>query len=182
MNESTEELLDKLERATSLDSTEPVDDETAALRESWRALATLLHAADEDSGQPLVVQRHRPQRIGVAVRFLAAVAAALLVAVAAWSALNSRQQSSDTERELAAPSVPVDSPAEVADSAAATRVNEGVDVVDRFAWEDSFDEQLAATSQAIRSAQAGWSGGDRRYSVLLDQLEKFDEELNAGSL
>jgi hypothetical protein len=187
MNESTEKLLARLEQATGLETTacetpgsensEPLDDDTAMLRESWLALGKLLDAADAESERPLVRPKDT-RSAGLPLKFIAGLAASLLVAFAAWAML---KRGSDVIVPVQEVTVLPDSPAPI-DVAKAPQDGESVDAIDEFAWEDSFDEQLAAASQAIRSVQANWNGGDRRYSVLLDQFEQFDEELSEGSL
>jgi hypothetical protein len=161
MNDSTEQWLAKLEQATSASTAEPMDDETAKLRESWLAFSQLVSAADAEAELPT----KRPQgtrRVGLIVKFIAALAASLLIAFAAWTMLQRGSRSVRPAPGIAAPS--------------------NFDVGGEFAWEDSFDEQLALTNQAMRAVQADWSGGDRRYSLLLDQFKQFSEELSEGSL
>ncbi len=178
MNESTEELLATLEQVTGVDAPEDASEEVAMLRESWLAFGQLLDATDEEPPQP-VVQPRSVRRAGLPVRFIAALAASLLIAFGAWTFLN---RGSNSNNPVVAPTelrVPVPATEDVAE---VEKPSESMEIVDEFAWEDSFDENLAATSQAIRSAQAGWSGSNRRYSVLLDQFEQFDEELSDGSL
>ena len=181
MNESTEQLLAKLEQATAPETPEPLGDETATLRESWLALGKLLDAADLESAQ-LPARPQRTRRAGLPPGFIAALAASLLVALAAWAILKRGSNLIEPKQEVA---VPTELPApalDITEVAEAPRADESDDAVDEFSWDDSFDEQLAATSQAIRSVQADWTGGDRRYSVLLDQFEQFDAELSEGSL
>jgi hypothetical protein len=106
----------------------------------------------------------------------------LLVAFAAWAIVN---RGSDTVEPLSPIAEVNELPASVpriADVAEALERAEQAEAPDEFAWEDSFDEQLATASQAIRSVQSDWSGGDRRYSLLADQFEQFSEELSEGSL
>jgi hypothetical protein len=181
MNDSTEQLLAKLEQATSAKSAEPMDDETAMLRESWLAFGQLVAAADAEAELPT----KRPpgtRRVGLIVKFIAALAASLLVAFAAWTMLQRGSGSVEPAPGIAAPSnLPAIAPI-AAHVTEASNASETIDVRGEFAWEDSFDEQLAITNQAMRAVQADWSGGDRRYSLLLDQFEQFSEELSEGSL
>ena len=178
MNESTEELLAKLEQLTGADVPEAANEEVAMLRESWLAFGKLLDAADEELLQPVV--HPRPVcRAGLFAQFLAALAASLLVAYGGWTFLN---RGSNSNNPVVAPTELRMSVPATLDVAEVEKPSESMEIVDKFAWEDSFDENLAATSQAIRSAQVGWSGSNRRYSVLLDQFEQFDEEMSDGSL
>lgn len=181
MNDLTRQLLAKLEQATAATTTEPMDDETAMLRESWLAFGKLVSTAETEP-EPRVKVPRKSRSAGWTVKFIAALAASLLVAFAASTILNRSSESVELSPEIAATSelraiAPIS--AEVTE---APKGSAPVDVVDEFAWEDSFDEQLALTSQAIRSVQADWSGGDRRYSLLLDQFEQFSSELGEGSL
>ncbi|HUG71646.1 MAG TPA: hypothetical protein VMM76_28135 [Pirellulaceae bacterium] len=181
MNDSTRQLLAKLEQATAATTTEPMDDETAMLRESWLAFGQLVGTADTES-EPRVKVPRKSRSAGWTVKFIVALAASLLVAFAAWTILNRSSGYVELSPEIAETS---ELPATASITAEVTEAPKGsapVDVVDKFAWEDSFDEQLASTSQAIRSVQADWSGGDRRYSLLLDQFEQFSSELGEGSL
>lgn len=181
MRESTEELLAKLEQATTSDGDAPLDEETAALRESWVALGELLTAAN-DQPMPKIVRSEKIGRPGMSIRMLGALAASLLVAFAAWTLLNRERSSIDSSAEVTSPNVPSIKTPSLDNIASGPNVLDTETDQDEFAWDDSFDEQLAATSQAIRSVQADWSGGDRRYSVLIDEFERFDDELSEGSL
>ncbi len=187
MTESNEDLLAKLEQATRVASDEPLDGETAELRESWLALRGLLNAADE-SAPALVQPSESNGKLRTVVRIFAALAAMLLVAVAAWAVMSKATDSGDS---LVKPSNSIaesDSTPIVPLQSGVARVEvepknvESSVIEDEYAWDDSFDEQLAATSQAIRSAQSNWSGDSRRYSVLIDQFEQFSDELSEGSL
>lgn len=179
MNESTEQLRAKLEQATASDLAEPIDDETAMLRESWLAFGKLVAATDAES-KPLVTLPPKVRDTGVFFKFVAAIAASLLVGLAAWAVLSRESNFIEPLPEIAAPDDSSNTAPSISDVAEALEPD--ADDEDQFAWDDSFDEQLATASQAIRSAQADWSGGDRRYSVLLDQFEQFGEELSEGSL
>ena len=178
MNESTEELLARLEQATASETTEPLDEDTARLRESWLVLGRLLEAADSESEAP-AVRRSTVRQAGLAVRVVMGLAASLFVAFAAWAILRPDADSAVPSQELIT-SAELTNP----DSAVANRVESprAAEPVDEFGWDDSFDERLASTSEAIRSAQADWTGGDERYSIMLDQFEQFHEELSEGSL
>ncbi|MCA9145097.1 MAG: hypothetical protein H6821_16560 [Planctomycetaceae bacterium] len=181
MNDSNEKLLAQLEQATASATSEMLDEETAMLRESWLAFGKLVDAADAES-TPSITCPPTTRRAGLFARSIAALAASLLVAFTAWSILNRDSDPVVPAPEVAVPqALPSEGPglSTVAESPSS---GEQPEPVDEFAWDDSFDEQLAITSQAIRSARADWSGGDRRYSVLLDQFEQFDEELSEGSL
>ena len=190
MTESNEELLAKLEQATGLISDnsvldKPLDDETAMLRESWDALSDLLNAADEAA--PVLAQPSaNVGTLKTVVRVFTALAAMLLVAVAAWAVLSQptdSEDSPDRSTDLIVESNVEPESEAIANASDSSRGDNVIEKpVDEFAWNDSFDEQLAATSQAIRSARSDWSGGSRHYSTLLDQFEQFSEELNEGSL
>lgn len=183
MTESTEKLLTQLEQATGAVPLESLDEETAKLQESWIALSSLLEAANEKTAtscQPAT----KPPGLRTALRFFIALAAVLVCAVTAWTVLwqpmepdGSLRPASELIAESAAtPSVPLES------GIVSVEVAESPPIQDELAWDDSFDEQLAATSQSIRSVQSDWSGSDRHYSVLIDQFEEFSDELIEGSL
>jgi hypothetical protein len=181
MNDSTEKLLAKLSQATSSEPTEPMDDETALLRESWLAFGKLVEAADAES-KPVMPRPRATQHASLTVRFIVALAASLLVAFAAWAIVNRGLDNVEPLLPIAEINELPASVPRIADVAEASENADQVEAPDEFAWEDSFDEQLATASQAIRSVQSDWSGGDRRYSVLADQFEQFSDELSEGSL
>ena len=181
MNDATEKLLADLSQATSSETTEPMNDETAMLRQSWLAFGKLVEAADAESKQ-VIAQPREARHARLTVRIIVALAASLLVAFVAWAMVERGSESVEPSPSIATRNELPASASRIGDVAEVPEAIEQVAAPDEFAWEDSLDEQLATASQAIRSAQADWSGGDRRYSVLLDQFDQFSAELSEGSL
>lgn len=165
MNDRTKELLKKLEQATTrVPSDEPSDDEATTLRESWVTLGRLLEAADAEL-EEVVPQPRRMARSSRWFAVVLTIAAALLVAVVSWRLVKRASES--------------DAPAPVI----AADHDDGPDsVASEFAWDDSFEDELARASVAIYSARSDWNTSEASYSSLSDRFAEFEEELQQGSL
>lgn len=178
MNEHTEDLLKKLEDATSHEPlAHAADDETATLRESWTVLSRLLESADAELEE--VVPELKPKSPSTNwVGFAAAIVAALVVAFVSWSVVKQAIWSPDSSEEISATNNRAVGDSEVA----ATNTSNDSESQSLFAWEDSLDEDLAQASIAIRSARTDWNSGQAGYSSLSKRFAQFEEELDAGSL
>ncbi len=187
MNDSTNELLKQLERATAAaaDGDEPLDEETAALRESWQALDKLLAAADADAaGTAPQPAARRPLGAGPRTRrprrwvLAAAVALSTLLALAgAWLLVRPAL----LDRDLALPPVPAPAASGEDHAPQADRRPQGA-TADELAWHDSFDEDLARTRQSIYDLRASWHGERSAFDLLQDRLLSVEDELEDNAL
>lgn len=199
MNEHEQELkrLRELEQATARPgrgAASPSSPEAAELRESWLAFGQMLDASNRSFDPARVLaglHSSAPTTAGVTVdvattarrgwRSLAAwgvVASLLIGALAvAWS-WRDAGRSPSPQAPIARQEPSEQEPSSDDSDRQATRIAEDA----ATAWDDSFDEQLAATRWRLSQAGATASVSEVRYESLRQAVEQFDSELSGSSL
>jgi hypothetical protein len=165
MSDEPNDLQRQMEQATgrSDPTGEPLDAETASLRETWRAFGRLLSAAEPAGEMPMVQPAPAPVRHRRAwvVPAAAGLAASLLAAVTiAWMAYGNRDSvepsTNVASTQSAAPSTEPTVP--ISPIAPAMKVEEPVAAPQtQWAWDDSLDNQIVLAGKAVLSAGEEWS-------------------------
>lgn len=175
MSERDDELeLEKmLEAATAaeLSQDEPLDKETARLREAWLALGEVLETSDaKRDNAPLIELLHRRVARRRTIRRAAlALAASLLVAVTAVWYFAAREPAAQIAERP-----PVD------DSLG--DVTGDVEPLDELAWDDALDEEIAMVAWAMYEMDNPLGRTDRAVLNLWRQVDQLERELAEGVL
>ena len=196
------ELQRRLEQATSAGIVDQasLDEETAALRDSWLALGKVLQAADrswqsaEPSGavafeaagfDPANVElraaspprsQRRIQR-SMQHRLAMTCAASLLIGFGLWLAFQS------TRSSQSAPELAKGSPSSMTSAAPGiTSETSLVELAVELAWDDEWDSDFAQTALALQQIHSGDRTRDSSLSHLLGEFQELAREVESGSL
>ena len=159
MSDDLTKLERQLEQATSRSapSGQPLDPETAPLREAWLAFGQLLEAAHPAADQAVVQPGSRSARRRRLWLVPAAVglAASLLVAVTIAWMLHGGGDSSDSSSA----SLPAGIAANQAGppSAAKAQQRPTAAFAAELAWDDTLDKQIVLAGEAVLNAEEDWS-------------------------
>lgn len=210
-NSNTNPSRETLARATAceLPADVKLTAEETDLREAWLAFGQLLsaqdqefdakrilaglaaEAQDQDDTRPAPAQRGElpvgPTRRIWWFALSAAAALALLAGVAWWNqsrmverggpvASDTVNDDSPSEAPGLAPSV---APRQAAPEVAADSTSEKDSAT---AWDDSFDERIAATQQRLWELRTGSAVSEVRYESLRQAVDSFDSDLSSSSL
>jgi hypothetical protein len=185
MNPTQNELLRRLEWATSQDDSLPLearDSETVQMREGWLALTRLLAAAESEIDSANLVPPVRPapaprqRRIVLAL----AVAASFLLAVPILHWLTTNRSGSHLSSPQAR-NVPRMASEPVVDGAA-SGLPAPLTRDDETLWEDDVDEQLATAQNNLFRLRWDPAGDQAIFNTLQLQLQQIRSEIDAGSL
>ncbi len=177
MDDAQQRLLRQLDQATSREpdaDDQPLDAETARLREGWLALSRLLAAEEaEVDDQTIAARIHRAERRRMARRVVAgalAVAVSLLVVASATWFLSNRgpPDTRSLPQQLAAPKQ------QPSRSAATDEPTDDIEI----AWDDSLDDQFAQLSRKIAGYDNQSYLDDLSFEVLDAQLQRIGQDMN----
>lgn len=164
-------------------SNDDSDEETHSLHAAWRALHESLQSIETDVDEAGLIERALGDQTTVdpssaapriarralwweAAVALASVAVLLLVASATWKLA---WRSADAPAQVVEVPAPQTSP--TADS-----------TLDKLAWDDALDEQLASAEQAIVQTRLSWSSAGYALDAFDNRLDDLQQEIDQGSL
>jgi hypothetical protein len=150
---------------------EPLDTESASLREAWLAFGELLAASEispllsgEGPGVRAVCPRRQPRRWLLPA--IGALAASLLIAAStAWMLHNSIPQ------QALAPA-----PSQTAKAIPIPAATSGPQ------WDDSLDEQVAQLGKQVTSARENQHSTADDFALMQYRIEQFRQEVQTDSL
>jgi hypothetical protein len=179
MNAEPNELQRRLELATSADPG-PLDDETAALRESWLALGKLLQVAESPPRHSGLIETIELRTVSAGSRtwwWLAlACAASAIIAVGLGFVVRSadRGEPQVANRQPSAGMARSGDLEEVPASPAISSIE--------LAWEDDWDKSFAETAFVLQQIHGNRRPRDTFFSRLEGEFQQLAREFDSGSL
>jgi hypothetical protein len=181
MNDEHENLLSMLQGATAPETADhqPLDPQTAELRETWLALGRLLENSQPAEPPaievPVAPAPRRRQLAGAAM--LGVLAAAILVAAALAVFFGQRRQAGELAKTIQP--APVGTVQNTGAKPAAAKPN--TPTAD-LAWDDRLDEQISRVGRLVKGVEGDWSLYGRDYAAVRAGLQEIEQEIDGNKL